>query len=120
MAGIICPPPKSHHALITVNNNPIDTSTAYPDTAATGHFVPPSCSGTTLPHDPITVRFANNNKMESIKSLNLQLPTLPLPARKATVFKEIRKTLLSVHVLVYNDCTVTFDKHEVIVKNTKG
>ena len=120
MAGIVCPPPNSHHALLTIDSNPIDTSTAFPDTAATGHFVPPGCSGTKLPHDPIIVRCANNNTMASIQSLNLQLPTLPLPARKATVFKEMRKPLLSVPVLVDNDCTVTFDKRKVTVKNTKG
>ena len=58
--------------------------------------------------------------MESVGSLTLELPALPLPERKASVFKQMRKPLLSVPVLTDSDCTVLFDKHEVIVSNPDG
>ena len=58
--------------------------------------------------------------LESVGSLALELPTLPLPARKASVFKQMRKPLVYVPVLVDSDCTVLFDKHGVIVSNPDG
>ena len=98
----------------------VDTSTTYPDTAAIGNFVPHGCSGSPVTHEPIIVRCTNEGKMESVGSLTLESPTLPLPARKASVFKQMWKPLLSVPVLTDSDCTVLFDKHEVIVSNPGG
>jgi hypothetical protein len=106
--------PKITHA--TSNNaTPPTHLTAYPDTAATGHFVPPHCPGRALPHEPIIAWCANNTTMTSVATMELQIPTLPPALKKATVFEEMKKPLVSIPVLCDGDCEVTFSKLKVVI-----
>jgi hypothetical protein len=84
--------------------------TAYPDTAATGHFVPPNCPGTELAHDPIEVQCANNTNMQSVATVELDIPTLPPTLKTATVFREMSKPLFSIPVVCDGGMEVTFRK----------
>ena len=89
----------------------------YPDTAATGHFVPQACPGTNIKHEQIKVQCANNSTMTSTVTIALNIPALPPPLTKATAFKEMTKALLSVPVLCDGDMEVTFRKNNMEVKD---
>ena len=92
---------------------------AHPDTAATGHFLPVGCKGKPLPNEAIEVICANGASMHSIATQELDLPSLPAQAKKAHVFHEMDKALLSVPELVDADCNVNFDKQSVVVIDNK-
>jgi hypothetical protein len=98
--------------LSTANND-----TAYPDTAATGHFVPPNCPGTAVDHNPMTVQCANNTNMQSIATVELDIPNLPTTLKTATVFREMTKPLFLIPLVCDGGMEVTFCKHDMIVKN---
>jgi hypothetical protein len=69
---------------------------AYPDTAATGHFVPLNCPGTAITHAPLEVQCANKTHMQSVATVVLYIPSLPANLKTATVFQEMTKPLLSI------------------------
>ena len=92
-------------------------TTAYPDTAATGHFVPTDCPGRAIEHTQLNVQCANNTHMQSTATIELNLPTLPPALKKATVFKEMTKPLFSVPVLCDGNMEVTFRKADMFVQN---
>ena len=98
-----------------ITNAAIDVPTAYPNTTATGNFVPPGCGGTTVAHTPISVRGAKNQRMHSVGTIALDIPALPALARQASIFRDMQKPLLSVPVLADNGCTIIFDKQKVLV-----
>jgi hypothetical protein len=88
-------------------------TTAYPDTAATGHFVPTNCPGKAVEHTQLNVQCANNTHMQSTATIELNLPTLPPALKTATVFKEMTKPLFSVPVLCDGNMEVTFRKTDM-------
>ena len=96
-------------------------ATACPDTAATGHFIPPGCSGKQLPHQPMDAICANQTSVTSIATLELDVPNLTPAMKKATVFEEIKRPLFSTPVVADEDCEVIFRKKdmEVLDKNKK-
>jgi hypothetical protein len=105
--------PQNQFALLTHEQH----TTAYPDTAATGHFVPTDCPGKALEHTELNVQCANNTHMRSTATIELNLLALPLTLKKATVFKEMRKSLFSVPVLCDGNMEVTFRKADMVVKD---
>ena len=93
------------------------TIMAYPDSCATGHFVPQTFPGTNMKHEQIKVQCANNSTMASTATIALNIPELPPPLREATAFREMTKGLLSVPVLCDGDMEVTFRKKDMDVKD---
>lgn len=96
-----------------VNNEPV---TAVPDTEATRHFIPSTCPGKPVPHAPIQACCANTTIMSSMGTKEPSLPILHPSQHTATVFQDIKKTLLSAPVLCDGDLTITFTKSTVMVK----
>jgi hypothetical protein len=89
---------------------------AHTDTAATGNFLPIGYKGKILAKEEIKVICANGATMRSIATQELDLPSLPASAKKAHIFKEMDKALLSVPELVDTDCSVNFNiKRSVVV-----
>jgi hypothetical protein len=111
----------SLHQIMMKELKPSPVVEAHPDTAATGHFVPIGYKGKVLPNENIEVLCANGASMHSIGTQELDLPSLPSKAKKAHVFVEMDKALLSVPELVDSDCNVNFNKNTVVVidNNTK-
>ena len=91
-------------------------ATAYPDTAATGHFIPPGCKGKQLPHQPIEAICANKTSMKSIATMELEMPHLTPAMKTATAFEEITKPLFSAPVIADEGCEITFRKKDMDVK----
>ena len=58
--------------------------------------------------------------MTSIATLELDIPGLPSTARKAHVFSEIHKPLLSIPQLCDAGCSVQFDETTVTVTNSNN
>ena len=81
--------------------------------------MPPGCVGTKLAHNPIDVRCTNNERMRSVGTITLYIPTLTAPAPRVSVFREMKKPLLSVPVLADSGCKVTSDKRQVLIENAK-
>ena len=100
-------------------NAVVDVTVTYPDATSRGNFEPTGCIGTEVVHNPIYVHCANNGRVGSFGTITLNIPTLPALARRASVFREMQKLILSAPVLSDNGCTVTFYKKEVLVKNAK-
>ena len=96
------------------------TVRAHPDTAATGHFFSEDCRGSEVQHEPLNVVCANNNEMQSSKTKILDIKHLPTAAKKAHVFTEMKKNLLSIPVLCDADCFCTFGKDNfTVIKDNK-
>jgi hypothetical protein len=68
-------------------------------------------------HHPIDVQCANNTSMQSVATIELQIPALPPGSKQATVFKEMTKPLFSIPVVCDGGMDVTFSKTEVVVTN---
>ena len=79
---------------------------------------PPSCPGFKLPHEPIEAICANNTHMDSIATKELHIPSLPPSLKKATVFAEMQKALISVPVLCDGDMEVSFRKKDMVITDT--
>ena len=95
-----------------------DCTTAYADTAASGHFVPEGCIGKPLRHSPMEVRCANNNSMTSSATIELDMPSLMPEMKKATVFKDIAHPLFSIPEVADQGCEVTLvPKNDMDVKD---
>ena len=97
----------------------VKSTTAHPDTAATGHFFA-KLQGKEMQHEPIHVTCANESTMTSTKTKELIIPELPPAATKAHVFPAMKRNLLSVPKLCDAGCICIFCKDKVIVaKNMK-
>ena len=90
--------------------------TAYPNTAAIGHFVTTHLSGKVIENQPIEVHCSNKKNMQSIDNLELGIPPLPPHLKKATVFKETTRLIFSIPVLCDGGMEVTTRKQDVMVK----
>jgi hypothetical protein len=55
--------------------------------------------------------------MQSVATVELDIPTLPTQLKTATVFREMSKPLFSIPVLCDGGMEVTFRKNDMIVKN---
>jgi hypothetical protein len=73
--------------------------------------------GENLEHNQINVQCANNTNMQSVATIELQIPALLPELKKATVFKEMSKPLFSIPVVCDGGMEVTFRKKDVIVTN---
>ena len=91
--------------------------TEYPNTAAKGNFVPPNRPGKTIEHQSMEVQVANNINMQSIYNVELGIPALPPHLKKATVFKEMTRTLFSIPVVCDGWMEATFRKKYIVVKD---
>ena len=91
-------------------------ATACPDTAATGHFIPPGCKGKQLPHQPIEAMCANKTSMKSIATMELEMPHLAPAMKSATAFEETMKPLFSVPVMADEGCEITFREKDMDAK----
>ena len=90
---------------------------AYPDTAATGPFIPKTCPGKIMKHEQLDVQCVKKSTMTSAAMIDLNIKELPQELRKATAFKEMTKSLLSVPVLCDGKIEVTFRKKNMEVKD---
>jgi hypothetical protein len=53
--------------------------------------------------------------MQSVATIELQIPVLPPETKQATVFKEMTKALFSIPVVCDGSMDVTFRKNDVII-----
>ena len=94
---------------------PKSTVTAHPDTGATGHFLNEECPGVEIPHEPINVICANESEMTSTKTMELNIDGIAQEAKKAHIFPDMKKNLLSVPVLCDAGCNCNFEKDKVVI-----
>ena len=86
------------------------------------HFVPTSYNGGKHQLDPngVLVWIANNNVIQSTATNELNIPTLPSPARTCYKFPTISQPLFSVGHVCDANMQVLFDKNYVQIFNPSG
>lgn len=93
------------------------------DSGCTGHYFPtinPLINITPTTHG-LPVTLPDSTIITSSHTGSLQIPTLPPQAQKAYIFPELTSSaLLSVGQLCDSDCTVIFNKNNMLVKNNNG
>ena len=89
---------------------------AHPDTAATGHFFNNELKGSNKTHEPIDVICANSTTMSSTATKELIIPEVPADAKKAHIFPDMKKNLLSVPVMCDAGCICTFSYDKVVIE----
>jgi hypothetical protein len=65
----------------------------------------------------MAVQCANNTNMQSVATVELDIPMLPARLKTATVFREMTKPLFSIPVVCDGGMEVTFRKHNMTVTN---
>jgi hypothetical protein len=115
---------KNSLTLKKANNNymPAHAKTAILDCGFMRHFITNNapCKITKENKPPITVRMLNNETILSCNTAKLNLPILNEQARKAHVFEDLNKNLLSVGQLCDAEYDVKFTKHKEILHSNNN
>ena len=96
---------------------------AIADTGASSHYLTTKAHhlDTDKPSNNITVGLPNGESLKSSKECLLDIPTLPLPARRAHILPELaNNSLLSIGQMCDEGCVATFTQEKVTIqKNNK-
>ena len=92
--------------------------TAHPDSGASGNYIMKTPNMITESARPISVGCPNGHVLTSTSQTKLSIPDIPSPANSARVFSELKTgNLLSIGQLCDSNCTATFSKTTVSIKN---
>ena len=92
--------------------------TAHPDSGASGNYIMKTPNMITESARPISVGCPNGHVLTSTSQTKLSIPNIPNPANSARVFSELKTgNLLSIGQLCDSNCTATFSKTTVSIKN---
>ena len=100
---------------------PLNTHSAIVDSGCTGHYFPPNLPVTNIQpiqHD-FAVTLPDSSKIQATHTAAVSIPTLDSTATKTYLFPNLHSALLSVGQLCDANCTVTFQKQQVLVYNDK-
>lgn len=91
------------------------------DTGSSGHFIPITCEhllkNVQFTANPITVTCPDGSVMMSTKTAILDLPQIPIEARRCHLFPTIQGALLSIGKFCDHGMTATFDDTKVEIRN---